>query len=287
MPSVRYPSVLRAVYHEAARLITQRRQVPTELVVGDPDLYRSFPVKYFTRNKDGIFPRDAANKAALIIRDAGADIRDAGAEIVRDAATNRFSGQSLNTDVPASGGLYCTFGQPALIAEVQHYARHCKDGKINRTIGRDGRGFPLPGEALAEKCIVRLRLMHSVMLLDLGEHNAGARNFVNQIEQSRFVQGAIELAHAPSTSLWDWVFDGWDYTVSRGIGLAVASSDYLHGLRVRSARHGNRSAEESGDNCIFFGPDGTQVKYLSIVEAYLIPARGKPELVPVEFVPTA
>jgi hypothetical protein len=262
------------VYHEAARLIAQRRQVPTELVVGDPDLYRSFPIRYFTRNKDGIFPRQAASKAALVIRDEGSD-------------TNRFSGQSLNIDVPASGGLYCTFGQPALIAEVLHYSRRSNDGTINRTIGRDGRGFPLPGEALAEKCIVRLRLMHSVMLLDLAERNEGARNFVNEIAQSRFVQGAIELAHAPSRSLWDWVFDGWDYTVSRGIGLAVANCDYLHGLRVRSARHGNRSAEESGDNCIFFGPDSTQVKCLSIVEAYLIPARGKPELVPVEFVATA
>ena len=72
---------------------------------------------------------------------------------------------------------------------------------------------------------------------------------------------------------------------SRGIGLAVASCDYLSALRVRSARHGSRSPEESGDNLIFFGRDGTQVSCLSIVESCLIPARGKPVLYPVEFVP--
>jgi hypothetical protein len=273
MPSVRYPSVLRAVYKEVSRLIALRGPVPTELVLGDPDLYRSFPIKYFTPNKDGIFPRTQANQAALVIRDEASD-------------TNRFSGQPLTADVPASGGLYCTFGQPALIAEVLHYSRVNRDGTINRTIRRETRtGFPVPGEALAEKCIVRLRLMHSVMALDLSEHNPGSLAFVKQIERSHAVQGAIDLAHAPPVPLWDWIFDGWDYSVARGIGLAVASCDYLSALRVRSARHGSRSPEESGDTLIFFGRDGTQVSCLSIVESCLIPARGKPVLYPVEFVP--
>jgi hypothetical protein len=275
MPSVVYPSVLRAVYEEASRAIAARNQVPTELILGDPDIYRSFPIKYFKLTPDGVFPRDEANKAALVIRD-------------EDVDTNRFSGQSLSTEVPASGGLYCTFGQPALIAEVLHYSRVNKDGTINQTIARGSKtGFPRPGDALAEKCIVRIRLMSSIMALDLTTHNSGAQMFVGEIERSRAVQGAIHLAHAPSKPLWDWIFDGWDYTIARGIGLAVASSDYLSALRVGSARHADRSENETGDNLIFFGRNGSQVPNLSIREAYLIPAHGKPVCYPVEFVPAS
>jgi hypothetical protein len=272
MPSVRYPSVLRAVYEEASHLISLRTQVPTELIQGDPDIFRSIPIKYFTLTANGVYPRDQANQAALVIRDEGLDI-------------NRFSGQSLDSKVPASGGLYCTFGQPALIAEILHYSRTGKDGLINRAIPRDSRtGFPLPGEALAQKCIVRIQLMCSLMALDLSAHNPGSRRFVHQIEQASGVQSAINLAHAPSKPLWDWIFDGWDYTVSRAVGLAVASSDYLQALRVGSARHAGRSADETGDNIVFFGRNGTQVPNVFIREAYLVPSHGKPVRYPVEFV---
>jgi hypothetical protein len=275
MPSVVYPSVLRAVYEEASRAIAARNQVPTDLLLNDPDIYRSFPLKYITITADGVIPKDEANQAALVIRDEGLD-------------TNRFSGQSLSAGVPASGGLYCTFGQPALIAEVLHYSRANKDGTINQAIARDSKtGFPRPSKALAEKCIVRIRLMSSFLALDLTTHNSGAQMFVGEIERSRAVQSAIHLAHAPSKPLWDWIFDGWDYTIARGIGLAVASSDYLSALRVGSARHADRSENETGDNLIFFGRNGSQVPNLYISEAYLIQAHGQPVRYPVEFVPAS
>jgi len=66
----------------------QHDQPLADLLLNDPDIYRSFPLKYITITADGVIPKDEANQAALVSRDEGLD-------------TNRFSGQSLSAGVPA------------------------------------------------------------------------------------------------------------------------------------------------------------------------------------------
>jgi hypothetical protein len=70
MPMVRDPSVLKAVYLEAARLINER-SIPTEILSAPRTVFRYFSRDYVNLRSDGVFSKHLANQA-LVVRDSGA-----------------------------------------------------------------------------------------------------------------------------------------------------------------------------------------------------------------------
>jgi hypothetical protein len=90
------------------------------------------------------------------------------------------------------------------------------------------------------------------------------------------------LSLPKSKSLWDLLFDSLDCSVGRGIGLAVASSASLRGLKAQTVRPSDRSPEETGDNVVFFGHNGQQIAGLWVEEAYVFPIRGEMQVYPVK-----
>lgn len=265
MPRVNFPHLLRAVYDEATRLI-ERRQIPTELVSADNILVRSFDLEHATINTQGIFPKHSAN-AALVVRDQFED-------------KNRFSGQSLQMGVPALGGLYCSLQGQAIVNEIRHYAR--EGDRIPRSRQT---GFPNADAALRGRCIVRIRLMASVMAGDISAHNPGTAAFLDALGRAPAVQAALRASGRGGQSLANQVSESEDCSAARGIGLAVANTSWLKALKATTVRPSDRSLDEAGDNLIFFGQNGCQVPGLWIDRAYVFPLRGAPIVCPVEFAP--
>jgi len=255
--------LLRAVYAEASRLVEARR-IPTEFIPTTVSLYRSFDRRYAPINAQRLFPRQAAN-AALVIRDQFLDV-------------NRFSGQSLTAGIPAYGGLYCSMQAQAIVNEMRHYARG------NKNVPRSGNtGFPHVDETLGSKCIVRIRLMSSVLAADVSTHNPGSAAFLEAIERSADVQAALRAAGRGARTVAYELNDSEDCSVARGIGLAVANAPWLRALKVTTARPSDRSPDEMGDNVIFFGHNDERIGSLWIDEGYLFPLLGEPIVCPVEF----
>jgi hypothetical protein len=275
MPTVRYPAVLKAVYLEAARLINGR-SIPTEILSAPRTVFRYFSRDYVNLRTDGVFPKHLANQA-LVIRDS--------------IGTNRFSGAPGVAGVPEWGGLYCSTQQQAQINELLHYARKetvnpemVKRGMATpMKLPRDEHGFPHTGASLNLKCIVQIRIMGAFTAADLSPHNPGARHFLEKVGSATPVQEALRAAARPSRYLWDHMCDGDDCSVARGIGLAVANSDYMSALEASTVRGSARSSEETGDNIVFFGKDGQNIPNLYIEKAYLFPIAGPAMEVPVEF----
>ena len=275
MPTVRDPAVLKAVYLETARLISER-SIPTEILSAPRTLFRYFSREYVSLRADGVFSRHLANRA-LVVRDS--------------SGTNRFSGAPGIGGVPDWGGLYCSTQQQAQINELLHYMRKetvnpemVKRGLATPTkIPQDAHGFPHAGASLNLKCIVQIRIMGAFTAADLSPHNPGARSFLDKIGSAAAVQSALRAAGRPGHSLWDQMCDGDDCSVARGIGLAVANSDYLSALEASTVRGSARSSEETGDNIVFFGRDGQAIPNLYIEKAYVFPIAGPPMEVPVEF----
>jgi hypothetical protein len=263
MPRVLSANLLRAVYAEASRLI-EARKIPTELVPTTVSLYRSFDQQYATINTQRIFPRQAAN-AALTIRDQSSDV-------------NRFSGQSFTAGIPAYGGLYCSMQAQAIVNEVQHYARS------NKNVPRSGKtGFPHVDAALRSRCIVRIRLMSSVLAADISTHNPGRALFLEAVERSPTVQSALRAAGRGARTVAYELNDSEDCSLARGIGLAIANAPWLRALKATTARPSDRSPDEAGDNLIVFGRNEERVGGLWVDAAYLFPLLGEPIVYPVEF----
>jgi hypothetical protein len=261
MPRLYFPELLRAVYHEASRLIEQR-QIPTEMIPASATLFRSFDRHHASINSQGVFPRQSAN-AALLVRDQFVD-------------QNRYSGKSMASDIPAWGGLYCSLQGQAIVNETMHYAR------AHQAVPRHSQtGFPDAGAALQNKCIVRIRLMGPALAADISVHNPGTGLFLDALDRSPAVQGALRAAGRQSVA--QQIFDSEDCSAARGIGLAVANTSWLTALKATTVRPSDRAPEEMGDNIVFFGRDGQQVPNLWIDEAYLFPAQGAPVICPVEF----
>lgn len=263
MPRVMSAFLLRAVYEEASRLI-EARKIPTELIPTSVPLYRSFDQQYAAINTQRVFPRQSAT-AALTVRDQLIDV-------------NRFSGQSLTARIPAHGGLYCSMQAQAIVNEIQHYARGNKN--VPRTANT---GFPRVDAALRSKCIVRIRLMSSVLAADISGHNPGSVAFLDAIGRSRDVQAALRTAGRGGRTVAYELNDSEDCSVARGIGLAVANAVWLRALKATTTRRSDHSPEEAGDNVIFFGRNDERVGGLWIDEAYFFPLVGKPIVCPVEF----
>jgi hypothetical protein len=250
-------------------------QMPTQIFGQDTTLYRAVDAEYLTPTTRGIFPRQQAN-LCLVPRD-------------QDEDKNRFSGQSLNRGIANMGGLYCSLQQQALVNEVLHYARSgTRTDPVTKRptpvwMPRDpATGFPRAEFALNRKFIVKIRLMGSALLADLSPHNSGARQFVNELENTPGVRAALSLSHSLPMPLWDQLFDSSDCSVARGIGLAVASSGTLRGLQALTVRPSDRSVDETGDNLVWFGQNSRQIPNLWVEEAYVFPIRGEPEVYRVE-----
>jgi len=263
MPRVTRPAALKAVYEEASRKI-RAREIPTELIMPDRILYRAFDEKYVTINGDGFFRRHLANQA-LVIRDEKTD-------------SNRYSGRSFHASIPASGGLYCSLQQHALVNELLHYAR--RNASIPLSLET---GFPSPDATLQANCIVKIHLMSSILAADLSAHNPAARKFLDELGDCPAVRSGLGAAGGAQNSLWEQLLDREDCSVARGIGLAVANSGYLHALQATTAQPSDRELLEVGDNLVLFGLDGQQGPNLWIEEAYVFPLAGKPEVYPVQF----
>jgi len=77
--------------------------------------------------------------------------------------------------------------------------------------------------------------------------------------------------------------DPKDCSVARGIGLAIAKHRALRGLSVQTVRESERSAEERGDNLVFFAAPGQAISSVYIEEAYYFGKRYDPEIFPVAF----
>lgn len=267
MPTVKRPGVLKEVYHATLRLI-QAWRMPTQLISPDETQYRAIDIKYLTPITRDIFPRQQAN-LCLIPRD-------------QDEDKNRFSGQSLNAGIANSGGLYCSLQQQALVNEILHYARsETREDSVTKLptpvwMPRDPTtGFPRHEIALNRKFIIKIRMMGTALVADLSPHNPGARQFITELENSPNVQAALNTSHSLPSPLWDQLFDSLDCSVARGIGLAVANSPALRGLKVLTVRPSERSDEETGDNLVWFGQNGHHIPCLWVEEAYVFSIAGQ------------
>jgi hypothetical protein len=238
VPKVLRPDALAAAYEATKRKIDD---LPTVLLQSGQTLFRSFnPASAYSLlpkpPSGGHVSKLQANKL-LIPGDGAIDL------------SNRFSGPSYDPAIPAAAGLYCVLQQQALVNESAHY-------------GKKARVWALSG-----RCVIRMRLMSSMLVGDLSPHNPKSSRFLRELGRGT----------------WDEMTDPKDCSVARGIGLAIAETVIFRGLSVQTVRESERSAEERGDNLVLFASPGTAVTGVYIEEAYYYGKRYDPEIFPVEF----
>jgi len=239
VPALKRPEVLSAVYAAAGGKIAAR-DIPTLFVQGGQTLYRSVnPAGTYTSmpkpNPGRHLSKFAAN-AAITPADGVLDLG------------NRFSGPSGGS-IPHASGLYCVQQQQALINESAHYS-----GKAHAW-------------SLSGRCVLRIRVMGSILVADLSPHNPRALRFLREL-------------HGAS---WDQMVDPNDCSVGRGIGLAIAHSGYLRGLSIQTVRESDRSIDENGDNLVLFGSPGQPIPGLYIDQAIYFGKTAVPEIFSVAF----
>jgi len=162
---------------------------------------------------------------------------------------NRFSGPSYDPAIPGFAGLYCVLQQQALVNESAHY-------------GKKARVWALSG-----RCVLKMRLMGSMLVADLSPHNPRGRRFLRELGRET----------------WDEMTDSKDCSVARGIALAIAETGMFRGLAVQTVRESERSADERGDNLVLFASPGSAVNGIYIEEACYYGKRYDPEIFPVEY----
>ena len=180
---------------------------------------------------------------------------------------NRFSGPSLNRDIPASGGLYCVLQQQALVNERIYYSR--RPGTVS----------------LCGRCVLRFRLAGDLHVAELSPHNPRALPFLQElgpdiekeivevlprgdpraIDKAR--DEAVAFLHGLGADTWKQMNNSDDCTVARGIGLAIASSGF-RGLTAQTVRMSDRSEEERGDNLVLFGAQDQPISGLFIEKVF-------------------
>lgn len=226
MPKVLNPAALAAAYDLTRKKIDQR-EIPTTQIQAGQFLYRSFnPASQYT-------PLSKPSPPAQHISKLKANPLLAPADESRDLS-NRFSGPSHNPHIRGAGGLYCVQQQQALINESMHYSN--KAGAW----------------ALAGRCILKIRILGTILVADLSPHNPGGERFLRELGKG----------------MWDRMNDPNDCSVARGIGLAIAHSGFLRGMSVQTVRESERSDEERGDNLVVFGPSGKTPPGLTVTEAW-------------------
>lgn len=240
MPTVKRTAVLAAAYAAALKKI-KAREIPTLFVNAGQTVFRSInpssPYTLLPKPKPGTHVSKLQANLLLIPGDGALELK------------NRFSGPSHNSGISPAGGLYCVLQQQALVNESTHYS---------------GRAAFW---ALSGRCVLRMRLMGSVLVADLSPHNPRAQRFLREM----------------GAGTWDEMNDPDDCSVARGIGLAIAHSGFLRGLSVQTVRSSERSDDERGDNLVLFSAPGQAVSGLYIEEASFFGKTSKPEVFPVAF----
>lgn len=240
LPSVKNRDALAKVYAAAKRKI-DANDIPTLLLEDGRVLFRSInPMSRFSflpRPGAGMHVSKRLANPLLAPADGPIDL------------SNRFSGPSYWPAIPCAAGLYCVLQQQALVNESTHYS-----GKA-------------PVWALAGRCVLRMRIMGSILVADLSPHNPRARRFLREL----------------GAGIWEQMTDPKDCSIARGIGLAIANSRWLHGVAVETVRESERSGEERGDNLVLFATPGSAVSNLYIDEARFYGRRSDPEIFPVAF----
>lgn len=240
MPVVKRPSVLAAVYQAAAKKIAAG-DMPTLFLQDGQTLFRSInpnsPYTPLSKPAAGSHVSKVDANKLLIPGDGPRELN------------NRFTGPSHVPGIPPAAGLYCVLQQQALVNESTHYS-----GKA-------------AAWALSGRCVLRIRVMGSVLVADLSPHNPSARRFLREL----------------SSGTWDEMVDPNDCSVARGIGLAIAHSGFLKGLSVQTVRSSERSPDERGDNLVSFALPGQAVPGLFIEEASFFGKTAKPDVFPVAF----
>jgi hypothetical protein len=238
VPKVLRPDALAAAYAATRRKIDD---LPTVMLQSGATIFRSFnPTSAYSLlpkpPSGGHVSKLQANKL-LIPGDGAIDLN------------NRFSGPSYDPAIPAAAGLYCVLQQQALVNESAHY-------------GKKARVWALSG-----RCVLKMRLMGSMLVADLSPHNPKSSRFLRELGRGT----------------WDEMTDPKDCSVARGIGLAIAETATFRGLAVQTVRESERSAEERGDNLVLFASPGTAITGVYLEEAYYYGKRYDPEIFPVEF----
>ena len=238
MPTVKRPAALAAAYATAKRKMDD---MPTVLLQSGTTLFRSFnPNSAYTLLPKPQPGKHVSKSQANKLLIPGDGLRE---------LNNRFSGPSYDPAIPAAAGLYCVQQQQALVNESRHYSH-----KVGVW-------------ALSGRCVLKMRLMGSILVADLSPHNPRGLRFLREM----------------GGETWDEMVDPKDCSVARGIGLAIAETGVLRGLSVQTVRESERSAEERGDNLVLFTAPGQTVPGVYIEEAYYYGKRYDPEIFPVEF----
>lgn len=241
MPTVEHREVLADTYRATLKLI-EAGELPTLLVQTGTALFTNInPNQEWTwlpkPKRVSYVSKFDANRL-LVPRDGHKERK------------NRFSGPSLDRDVPAAGGIYCVLQQQALVNERIHYSE--RPGTVS----------------LCGRCVLRIRLMGSLLVAELSPHNPRALAFLREL----------------GSDTWDRMNDPDDCSVARGIGLAIAHSG-LRGLSVQTVRMSDRSDEERGDNLVLFGTQDQAIPglYIDEVSYFNNASPPKEEVFPVIF----
>jgi hypothetical protein len=245
MPEVKSPAALKEAFDACKRQI---RDLPTQLVLPDQTLFRQLASRYFEPPSPGGHVSKIKADKLLIPREGMTDGKALPDDTAEDLFKNRFSGVSLNPGIPSSCALYCSMQQQALMNEAKHYLN------------------PIGSKALNGRCVLKFRVIGSILVADLSPHNPGAVKFVDSLGKD----------------YWKRMNDKLDCSVSRGIGLAIAQIGY-RGLIAQTVRPSNRSAEERGDNLLLFARPGQPVSNLSLEDVTYFEAGHPPRTFPAMF----
>jgi hypothetical protein len=164
----------------------------------------------------------------------------------------------------AVGGLYTSLDlSDALLGELTHYALGTTiDADVRRQL--DGRAPVLTAStfqpAMARKRIFEYECPAGVLLADLSLGSSGGRHLIASLEAEPSVRAALRAARYP-TARSAYVANA-DHSFPRAVSQAIWDMlPAFHGLRVTSARSetGTSFGDDTGDNVVFFGPDGALI----------------------------
>lgn len=232
MPYVTQPLMLEAVFSAVTERI-KNGLMPTYLLHPRTPLFRSVPEKYAALNGESLLELSSAQEN-LRIRNA----TDFG---------NRFSGSSYSTKIASRGALYFSESEASLVNEHFWYARDKRAYRDELT------GYPVLHPSLVEKRILKASISAPMLVADLDVHAGHDVGFLNELQQSAEIQSVMKLTRYPYQSLLEAMKSSTDCSVARGIGLAVATSRELFGLRVGTIRESDRSSDETGNNLVLYG----------------------------------
>lgn len=211
----------------------------------------------------------------------------------RHERQNRFSGPSLNREIPAAGGLYCVLQQQALVNERIEYSKRAASGGLYSDLQQMlpvkelTKHSKKPGTvALCGRCILRIRVegWWSFRVAELTPHNPGALPFSQELgpdiekelpqalsqKDPKALKEALDKAlnflHESGAGAWEQMTHPDDCSVARGIGLAIAAGGF-RGLSAQTVRKSDRAEDERGDNLVLFGEEDRPIPGLFIEEA--------------------